>query len=85
MEAFVLLPAIPILVLSLVGCTHLWRLINHGSTGRRVAGWLLFIPGVLFTLATLFVIISILTHKEKLELTAPPERPAVGNLPGKLP
>lgn len=80
MEAFVLLPAIPLLVFGLFGCAYLWRLINHGSTGGRVAGWLFFIPGVLLTLATLFVIISILTHKDKLELTAPPEHPAVDSL-----
>ena len=84
MEAFVLLACLPLLLFSLLGCTLFWPLTNHDRISRRVAGWLFFIPSLLLTLAAFYVIISILTHKEKLELTDPPDHPAVASPPSKL-
>ena len=65
MEVFALLLFFPLLGLGLLGCSRLWRLINHGSTGERVAGWLLFIPGLLLTLFFLVMAISVFSPPER--------------------
>jgi hypothetical protein len=68
MEGFALLLVVPLLGLALLGCSRLWRLLNHGSTGERVAGWLLFIPSLLLTLFFLFMVISVFNPPKRIEL-----------------
>jgi hypothetical protein len=68
MEGFTLLLVVPLLGLGLLGCSRLWRLLNHGSTGERAAGRLLFIPSLLLTLFFLFMVISVFNPPKRIEL-----------------
>jgi hypothetical protein len=59
MEAFALPIFLPLAGLGLLGCFCFWRLINYGSTRRRLVGWLFFVPTALLTLFSLLMLYSI--------------------------
>ena len=73
MEGFGLLVLLPLLGLTAFGCIYFWRLINHGSTGGRIAGWLFFTPSILLTLFLLLMVESILNPPKRDVESVEPE------------